>query len=238
VRRRLLLTLALALALPAPAHAIVGGQVTARDWPWMAALEAREDGEWGFRCGGSLLYADVVLTAAHCVDTGPGTSFAPGDLRILAGTKRRSAGGDRVGAVQVVEQPRFDSTQSYDVALLKLARPVAIGGTIRLAQPAEAGLWQPGREATVIGWGAEVPGGPTSDDLREAGVPIRSDSECAMFNPDLTPEAEVCAGNLTGGEDACQGDSGGPLMVPGDGGWLQVGVVSHGLGSASPAASA
>jgi secreted trypsin-like serine protease len=232
--RRLLLTLVLALALPAPAQAIVGGQVTPRDWPWMTALEAQRDGEWAFRCGSSLLYPDVVLTAAHCVDTGPGTSFAPGDLRILAGTKKRSAGGDRVGTVQVVEHPRFDSTNSYDVALLKLARPVAAGGTIRLAQPPEAGLWAPGREATVIGWGAEVPSGPSSDDLKEASVPIRSDSECGMFNPDLTPEAEVCAGNLTGGEDACQGDSGGPLMVPGGSGWLQVGVVSHGLGCAFP----
>lgn len=238
----LLLTL-IALAVPASASAIVGGETTQRDWPHMAAMEYRDDdGEWGLRCGASLIRQDVILTAAHCVDAEDGGTIPADRFRFLLGTKKRSSGGERIAAVKVLEHPSWDETDGMagDVALLKLARPSTLGRTIRLGEDADEPRWQPGAPAVVTGWGTEFYMSPSvPDDLKEAEVPIVSDAGCQQsyeFTLGFDPATNVCAGNQTGGEDSCQGDSGGPLHVQdASGAWILVGVVSYGLGCAFPA---
>jgi len=234
----------LALAIPSSASAIVGGETTQRDWPHMSAMEYLdpESGEWGLRCGASLIRSDVILTAAHCVDDedGGGTIEAS-RFRFLLGTKKLSAGGERIGAVKILEHPRYDASEGMeaDVALVKLARPSTLGRTIRVGGDADEPRWQPGDPAVVTGWGTEFFGSPVvPDDLKEAEVPIVTDDDCQR-SYELTlgfdPATNVCAGNLYGGEDSCQGDSGGPLHVQdAAGAWILVGVVSYGLGCAFP----
>ena len=240
--RALLLGLLLVLAAPADAPAIVGGETTQRDWPHMAAMEFREDGgdTWDFRCGGSLIRQDVILTAAHCVDAEDGGTYDADRFRFLLGTKTRSRGGERLGAEEVVEHPDYDDSDGMkaDVALVRLERSSSEGRTIRIAGSGDRDRWEPGDPAVVIGWGTEFFGSPLApDDLKEAEVPIVADDDCQTsyrFRLGFDPETNVCAGNLIGGEDSCQGDSGGPLHVEGDDGWVQVGVVSYGLGCAFP----
>ena len=231
------------LAVPATASAVVGGETTQREWPHMAGMEykAPDSDEWRFRCGASLVRPDVILTAAHCVDdAGEGTLPAE-RFRFLLGTKKRSQGGERIAAVKIVEHPGYNGSGEVgsDVALVKLARPSTLGRTIRVGEPADKPRWEPGDPSVIIGWGTEFSESPTiPDDLKEAEIPIVSDDECALsyeFTLDFDPATAVCAGNRTGGEDSCQGDSGGPLMVTDAGGaWIQVGVVSYGLGCAFP----
>ena len=237
-----LLLLLVGLVVPAPAAAIVGGETTQRDWPHMAAMEYRDDdGAWGLRCGSSLVRPDVILTAAHCVDAEDGGTIPAERIRFLLGTKKRSAGGERIGAVKILEHPSWDETdgRAGDVALVKLARPSTLGRPIRVGEDADEPRWEPGDPAVVIGWGSEFFGSPTvPDDLKEAEVPIVGDAECQQsyeFTLGFDPATNVCAGNQTGGEDSCQGDSGGPLqVVDAAGAWVLVGVVSYGLGCAFP----
>ena len=244
--RSLLLALLAVLAVPVSAQAIVGGQTTQREWPHMAALEAQgDDGRWAFICGASLVRADVVLTAAHCVEDDDGATRPAGRFRLLLGTRRRSTGGERIGAVSLLVHPGWAQSgrSSSDVALFRLARASSLGRPVRIAGPSDADRFEPGDPAVVTGWGAEAFGSPFAPDaLKEATVPIVSDAECAAaysttstFAGRPEPSTTICAGEREGGSDSCQGDSGGPLHVQdAAGAFVQVGVVSFGLGCAFP----
>ncbi len=230
--------LAAALISPSTASAVVGGQNATRAYPNMAEL--REGGV--FICGASLVGANKVLTAAHCVDGTPASR-----LSFVLGRTQRSdtASGEVVPAASVEVHPGYDpSTQAYDVAIVTLQRNATKGTPIRLATPSERDYWAPGDIATVTGWGARVGfdllGLTTTDRLQEVRVPIRDDAECDR-NYTLTLQGGIdestmlCAGELHGTKDACQGDSGGPLMVADSTGALaQAGVVSWGLGCGYP----
>ena len=244
-----LLTCASFVLLAPPAAAIVGGQEAADgEYPHMAALEFRGEGEskYEFNCGASLVAPDVVLTAAHCVDAGDeadgdSDTYPASSFQFLLGTNERDTGGERIVATEVREHPDYDEDGGIsDVALLKLQRASTLGRPIAMAQDADAGLWQPGDDAIVTGWGRDAfIVGETSNELREVTVPIVDDTQCQIATGALLfpfdPDRQVCAGEDTGGADSCQGDSGGPLQVmDAAGAWKQVGVVSYGNGCGYP----
>ena len=212
------------LAFPAAASAVVrGANVPAGDAPYAVALLAgasssTEDWQRVF-CGGSLVDARTVLTAAHCAIRVPN-----GGAEVLVGrTNLLDSGGQRVRVLSVATHPGFDATTfRNDVALLRLASPVR-GTPVTLgADPA------PGTSATVLGWGALAEGQRTQTAWLQAGsVPVLDDAACAAaLAPGFDPATQLCAGAPGVSADACQGDSGGPLVV----GSVQVGVISNGRG--------
>ncbi len=213
---------------------IVGGTAAADGrYPFVASLQkAGAAGAEAHFCGGSLVAASWVLTAAHCLK-----SVAAGDLTVVVGVNRLSAGdGHTRRATEIRIAPEFDgdSTHGADVALVRLSAPVTGIVPVEPVRPSERARWEPGDMATVIGWGVTGEAGTTANDhLLAAGVPIRSDA--VMADPDAYGDSfrasdMLGAGPVAGGRDACFGDSGGPLVIGRGTTLRQIGVVSFGRG--------
>lgn len=224
---------------------IVGGQLAAPgEYPWQVALVSAgvSNPQSGQFCGGSLINAEWVLTAAHCT-----IGETPSSIDVVLGINNLSDGpttggqGQRIDVAQIMAYPGYNaSTEDGDVALLHLATPATLGGTVQtigLTGSDDETLFEQGDTATITGWGATSDGGAGSNALLEVAVPIVSNNTCnapASYGGAVTANM-LCAGLAAGGKDSCQGDSGGPLIVPnGSGGWLQAGVVSWGDGCAQP----
>jgi trypsin len=223
--------LAAAAGGEAPEPRIVGGRpASAGEWPFAAFVEGP------LLCGGSLIGAQWVLTAAHCIRNS--------DIRrvdVWLGEEKRPFKGRSYVALgaegDIWIHPEYDSTSMQnDVALLRLDRP-APQRAISLVLADDDALWKPGTNATIVGWGDVQEGGQDSAELLEAEVPVVTDETCAAAYPETRSDhfdaaTMVCAGGGT--VDTCQGDSGGPIIVPHSGEWFQFGVVSWGEGCARP----
>jgi secreted trypsin-like serine protease len=201
---------------------VVGGTRAAQgEFPFMVRLS--------MGCGGALYTTDIVLTAAHCVSgTGNNTS-----LGVTAGAvDLQDANRITRTSTYVYQAPGYNNPSGDDWALIKLNAPITNQATLPLATTTafDSGTF------TVAGWGAATEGGGQQRYLLKATVPFISDSQCQAAYSDLVPAEEICAGNWSsGGVDTCQGDSGGPMFRRDNAGaWIQVGIVSWGIGCARP----
>lgn len=232
---------------------IVGGTVVSPGaYPFQVALIDHRYGKKRFRrqfCAGSLLDAWHVLTAAHCVKGRETTQ--PRNLRVAIGlTVLNRDPGQMRDVASITVHPEFSpKTFRNDVAILRLASPVDLATVtpIRLAGPADQILEAPDTALTIIGWGSVRPhiAGKHAKNkppkyahsLRKTQVPVVAASQCARnfagkHDGTFDPAVMLCAGQP--GRDTCTGDSGGPLFAETAEGFVQVGIVSWGVGCAAP----
>jgi trypsin len=233
-------------ATPRAVESIVGGAgASISRFPFQVALYNPHAGppSAGFFCGGVIIDATHVITAAHCIATGGHGLLSPLDeLGVLAGSTYLT--GTEPGSVRdPVAAASFDpgynpSTNNLDVGLLTLARPLwsgptpSIDGVSRIAplpvNVAQAATYaNPQAEqpimATVSGWGDLNPSptdGPSyPNGLQSVQVPLVPEALCgedyAGIEQPITPSM-ICAGGSRPRADSCYGDSGGPLVVDRD----------------------
>ncbi|QEU92550.1 S1 family peptidase [Streptomyces kanamyceticus] len=227
------------VATSAPAaHAVIGGTEVSNDaYPFMVALMDKGSGSALDRqfCGGSLVTADTVVTAAHCLVDDAGKPVKPKSLQVAVGRTVLSAEQGQIRSVAkggVVVHPRYlKGKEAYDVAFLQLAKPVRGIAPVALPTQGTDALIRPGQKATVAGWGnTDTEMTYTPDRLRQVKVPIISHAECGTSYKEYDSKVNFCAG--VEGKDSCQGDSGGPIFrdVPGRRAPILIGVVSYGDG--------
>jgi secreted trypsin-like serine protease len=248
---------------------VVGGSdASIADFPFLVALYDPHAGSpaVGFFCGGVIIDATHVATAAHCIVEASGARALPaGKIAVLAGSTTLAP--EQPGSVtDLVQAGSFDShynaaTSDYDVALLRLARPLwpgqappSVNGVSRIAPLAPDGAVAaahgnpnvtPAVVVTASGWGdlnpapAGRPSYPMS--LHAVRMPLISDGLCeeqyALIEQPITPRM-ICAGGGRLHPDTCYGDSGGPLLAdreypphPPDD-YVLVGLVDFGNGCA------
>jgi secreted trypsin-like serine protease len=231
-----------------PGTQVVGGErAPAGQFRYMVSLQGRFDGTWQHNCGGSMLDAEWVLTAAHCVEFPTGV-VEPSFYRAVVNTEdlREPARRHIRRVVEIVVPPDFDPTVlgDWDVALMRLARPVAAATLVELPPVGNPVFEAPGQTAIVTGWGSTrptdgfIPGSGATRKLRYAGLQVISDADCIAAGGlyrDLDEALSLCT--LYPKTDACQGDSGGPLVVRAADDpfrFVQIGIVSWGIGCAWP----
>jgi secreted trypsin-like serine protease len=206
--------------------AVVGGTPIAIETvPWQVFLQIGTDQG----CGGSILDATHVLTAAHCVIPAGQTLPRPASaFKVYAGFTDYTVatpppGAQVVGVASVRSHPLYEeTTKADDVAILTLAKALSMNARVRAIALAPAGAGPaPGTVLAFSGYGAQVEGRIPDGRLYGASLTAVGDDQC---RPNIAVNASagvqcVAAGNTA----ACFGDSGGPLTSGG----VQVGIASY-----------
>ncbi|XP_042738002.1 ovochymase-2 isoform X3 [Lagopus leucura] len=215
---------------------IVGGnQVKQGSHPWQVSLKRREK----HFCGGTIVSAQWVVTAAHCVADRNLLKY----LNVTAGEhdlRIRENGEQTLPVKYIIKHPNFDPRRpmNYDIALLKLDGTFNFSSSVLpacLPDPGEK--FEAGYICTTCGWGRLRENGVLPQVLYEVNLPILNSRECSTalstLKKPIQGDTILCAGFPDGGKDACQGDSGGPLLCQRKhGAWILVGVISWGMGCA------
>lgn len=207
-----LATQAMAAVTPRSAQIHGGSEVTIQTTPYQ--VEFQKNGT--FHCGGSIISAKYIVSAAHCVG-----STTPSDYSILVGNATLG-GGTKYEVSEVHRHPKFANAE-YDISTLKLSRELKFTDSIRaigLATSTPA----VGTKCRVSGWGRQDDD-TRSETLRAVEVPTISNKDCQRYADAYgrtMSNRTFCT--LEAGKGPCGGDSGGPLTV---GGKLS-GIVSGG----------
>jgi len=121
---------------PLARASIVDGTVASiSEFPFQVALYNPSAGSpaKGFFCGGVILDATHVATAAHCLFGERGQHTPPAEIEVLAGStylEPTDPGSVRDPVVTATADPAYNPAASdYDVGLLQLARPLWSGPT-------------------------------------------------------------------------------------------------------------
>jgi hypothetical protein len=228
LRRLIVCTVAALLLASAPvAQALpvsprsTGARVAApNEAPWAVYLRVVVGNATG-ECSGTLIAADRVLTAAHCMSL-QGTAVAASAVTVAAGwTGNTSGWPDLSGATfsqqrnasSIAVHPYYDASayppSPDDVAVVTLTSPLDTSHADVQAIPVGSG--GSGGTFNFYGYGIPTAGGETDGNLRLVAQPASRDGCSAMTNGGYLNALLLC-GSAPGAQ-LCPGDSGGGLVT-------------------------
>ncbi|XP_039488528.1 uncharacterized protein LOC120449902 isoform X2 [Drosophila santomea] len=219
----------------------VDGDSEFGEYPWHVAILKKDPKESIYACGGTLIDAQHIISAAHCIKSQNGF-----DLRVRLGEWDVNHDVEffpyiERDVVSVHIHPEYYAgTLDNDLAVLKLDQPVDFTKNPHISPACLPDKYSDftGARCWTTGWGKDAFGehGKYQNILKEVDVPILSHQQCEAqlrntrlgYSYKLNP-GFVCAGGEEG-KDACKGDGGGPLVCDRNGAMHVVGVVSWGIG--------
>ncbi|CAF0857061.1 unnamed protein product [Adineta ricciae] len=222
---------------------IVGGEDALDDsWPMIVSL--RLNGSIDHLCGGTILSASFILTAAHCLRNLSETY--PTDLSIAAGMTNRSDPGRILRNIDRIHvHPYYlggSDDKRHDIALLHVDQPFVFESDLKLTKTCVHRLDSSlpvdqypknGTRLVIIGWGVMQFGTKYIPEILQQAQVFSIDNDHSICKKSIQDsELQFCAGLYEGGKDSCEGDSGGPIFQWTGQYWEQVGVVSYGTGCA------
>ncbi|MFD1613422.1 serine protease [Sphingomonas tabacisoli] len=183
-------------------------------------------------CGGALISARWIATAAHCVfikdDAGQIVPIAPDRLRIRAGlvTIDNDTVPDRTIS-QIKVHPDYDPSDRvpsvprlHDIALIELNEDLPVSSAIEaipLAGDFGDDVLPAGASAQVTGWGrTAIDDERPPAKLQRGDLHIVSLADCSTQNGVPVESSMLCAVGIDSSGDpvtVCNGDSGGPLVA-------------------------
>jgi secreted trypsin-like serine protease len=229
-------------ARPAPVQSgprarasIIGGTEAANGtFPWLAFV-IYKSAEGVDLCTGTVISANVILTAGHCgEDAETGVVNEPSGYAVVTGNVEWSSSAREVSGVsKVLIYPGYARSYAVgDAALLVLSTSTTAPAISLASWPSDSTDLEAGRAAVLAGWGNTYFGQeePT-ERLRWAETVLQKPSYCEAAAPTFFPGDELCVINPPEYETgACHGDSGGPLISlnPSGSELIEIGVISHG----------
>ena len=191
-----------------------------------------------FRCGGSIINGNWIITAAHCTRDDYGVAIPADSMSVVVGSNDPQdstlPGKTYPVSAAIVHEGYNDQTLLNDIALLRLKDTINFANAtpINLVTTTDvtAGAIVPGVLASVTGWGytAVIPNYVLPTALQLVQLPIISNALASIVWGSSITATDLMAGYRNGTKDACDGDSGGPLVVPVSGEFRLAGIVSWG----------
>ncbi|MEU8820079.1 trypsin-like serine protease [Actinoplanes sp. NPDC048796] len=173
---------AAAAAAEDPSTNIIGGG-TVSSAPWAAAVLSNGS----FTCSGTIISANYVLTARHCIS---------GTMSVRVGSVNRTSGGTTRAVTSTATR--------YDLALMRLASPITTS-----YMPLSGAYPPVGSTNNIYGWGMTCYSGcSASTTLKTATVQVTSTNQTDAYGG-----RAIASTRING--NAWRGDSGGPQVYNG-----------------------
>ncbi|KAJ1768546.1 hypothetical protein EV179_005959 [Coemansia sp. RSA 487] len=203
--------------------------------PYFIQLLTYEGNDTYGRCGGTILDATTVITAAHCVtNMQTKVAYDASALTVIYGSVVQLE-GTRVNATSLTVHPNFNNNGHLhnDIAIIQVP-PMDLQPGKAEAITVYNGDIEPLDQMKIFGWGLTVTGGTganLSTALLTQKVYVGEAQDCQTIDPSYEDANgwQICANNdYHTGVDACQGDSGTGTIITVGGHDYYAGFVSYG----------